>query len=460
MALLTLTDHWSAEKTQRQTALTKLSGQLTTARSDLTAARAALLAAGAAERQQADQIDALRRQLAAIPMPADGDPLLLAMNVALVARAQARVAQVEASLAKQVLTAQVAHLENLQQSASAALASAQASLDSATLRATALQTLKDRFTSGDLANLVTEADQALSDFETGANDKLKAGFPANSGDDSRDLLTRIRDRRTLVQASADLAAGVLEHAAQIADDPVKHARAAYEAASNALASASCAAPRLAVARASLERLSKLTTPLLTPDQAAALNDAAQQSDREDALAKLCAVDVAEAERGKKQAAYEQALADQRKTDPDTPESDLDSGALKTSFDEREAANTALVASRSALSSVRPAPDTPSDRERLDAWFAAVPDSWWDALETLDSAVATLKSLQSPTPTDLLSHLDDQEDLLVKALQAAELLARQQDAQQNQRAQAAGSLAAELDTAPQRARAMSRSAGVF
>jgi hypothetical protein len=452
MALLTLTSYWTDETSRRGAALAGLNTQLAAARVDLAAARTALVEAGAAARRQADLIADLRRQLAAIPMPADGDPLLLAMDAALVAQAQAGVGQADADLARQQAAARVTRLEARQQTATADLAAARASLDAATARAATRQAMADLLTSGDLANLAADAGQALTDFEAGARAKVEAAFPANGGDAAKDFLTRVRDRRDLVWASAHAESTVFDHVAGLAVPAVDHARAAYDAAYAALQKASMAASRLAADRATLERLANLATPLVTTDEAAALKDPAKEADREDALTRLRAVDLAERARRTAQAAYDQALADLRQTDPDTDQASLDGGALNSEHTAVGDAETALATARGAL--------TPADRALLAAWFAAVPDGLWSALEALDDAVEGLAELKNPTPAALIDALASQEDLLVKAIQTADLVARVDAALADARARAAAGQAAELDTAPRRARAMSRSAAAF
>ena len=452
MALLTLTSYWTDATARRTAALADLNIRLASARADLAAARTALAAAGTAARQQSDLIADLRRQLAAIPLPADGDPLLLAMGAALVALAQAGVDQADADLARQEAAARVARLEARQRAAAADLSAAQAGLKAETARAATRQAMVDLLTSGDLANLAADAGQALTDFEAGARAKVEAAFPANGGDPAKDFLSRVRDRRDLVWASAHAEAAVFAHVAGLADPALDQARAAYDAAWAALQKASLAAPRLAADRATLERLANLAGPLLTADEAAALKDPAKEADREDALTRLRAVDLAERARRTAQATYDQALADIRKTDPDTDQASLDGGALSTEHGAVVDAETALATARGAL--------TPADRDLLAAWFAAVPDSLWGTLEALDDAVEDLDELKNPAPAALIDALANQEDLLVKALQAADLAARVDAALADARARAAAGQAAELDTAPRRARAMSRSAAVF
>jgi hypothetical protein len=451
MALLTLPQYWTDEVARRAAALAAIQADLTTARGTLAGARSASIAAGAAERAAADAIVTLRRQLAAIPLPADGDPLLIAMNAALVAQAKQRVAQSVADLARREAGAAVADLEAAALDTAAALDDAKAALTTETTQAAARQAVADRLTAGDLMNLVADAAQALTDFEAAARAKVEPLYPSNAAA-AKDFLKRVRDRRDLVSFSARQAAGVLGSAALIAGDNLADTRAAFDTAAAALRVAGESAPRLAGARSSLERLAGLSAPLITPDQSAALLDASKKAAREAALVKLRTVDLAERARRLAEAVYDQALYQARKTDPDSTQAALDAGLLKPQADDLVAKADALSAARLDLAQ--------AERDTLDVWFAAVPEAVWQALEEIDAAVATLNGLQSPTPAALIADLAAKEDLLAQALAAAHLTQRQTAAKATALATASAASQAESATAPLRARAMSRSAGVF
>jgi len=447
--MATLIDYWTDDKARRDATVSALDAALVATRSALDAQRAARLAAGQVEADRAVEIANLRRQLAAIALPADAAPLLAAMNTAIKARAKARVDRANTDLAAQTLDARRGRLDAQRQGAPAA----QAGLATATARAEARQVLADRFASGDLSTLAADATQARSDFEADARKRVEEAFPSNA-DAVKDFLARVRDRRDLVAAAGQAASATAAYAAALVDSVATQKRAAYDAAWDALVAASLGAARLATARAGLEALASPSAPaLLSAEDAAALKEATQQADREDALIRLGTADLAERERIAKQAAYDQALADLRKIDPDTPQVTLDADPAKlmTQADELTDATGVLATARGNV--------TAADHSLLDDWFAAVPDTLWDALEALDAAVATLAAIESLVPTSLIDDLDSKEDQLVKALQAADLAARAADAVADAGAEAAGRLAAEADTATRRARALSRSAVV-
>ena len=90
--MATLTQYWNDEASRLELALAAEQATLATLRNALTLAQAAQRAAADAARDQADAVAAARRALAAIPMPADGDPLLVRMQDALIGLAAARVA--------------------------------------------------------------------------------------------------------------------------------------------------------------------------------------------------------------------------------------------------------------------------------------------------------------------------------------------------------------------------------
>jgi len=81
----TLTQYWNDEVTRLQAALASAQSDLALLRTAVPSSEAAQRTTADEVRKQADAVAAARRELAAIPMPADGDPLLNAMEDAQVA---------------------------------------------------------------------------------------------------------------------------------------------------------------------------------------------------------------------------------------------------------------------------------------------------------------------------------------------------------------------------------------
>ena len=102
-----------------------------------------------------------------------------------------------------------------------------------------------------------------------------------------------------------------------------------------------------------------------------------------------------------------------------------------------------------------------ERASLQAWFAAVPDALWEALESLDSALARLTLLSGPpAAATLLADLDAAEAALASALGAARLTQRKAAGAGAAHARASDAQLAESETRRQRADAVARSASLF
>ena len=102
-----------------------------------------------------------------------------------------------------------------------------------------------------------------------------------------------------------------------------------------------------------------------------------------------------------------------------------------------------------------------DKTTLNEWFAAVPDTLWEALESLDTALGRLEKLHGPpTPNGLVTAMNNAESSLMTALDAART-AQRKTLGSEAAAQRAGRIrAAELDTSGLRARAFARSSALF
>lgn len=450
MALLTLTQYWTDEVARITPVLTKVRSDLAVLRNSLMTAQQAARDGSDAVRISGDDVEAVRRNLALIPMPADGDPLLLAMSDALVAWRVALAQQANVDLALQAARSAVAQAESREQALAAELGAAAASLATEKIRADERKLMVDALTSGALKNLAVDAAKALSDFEAAARGKIEGEFPSGSSA-AKDLLKRVRDRRALVEESLNLAAAVQGAAFTAGSEALDIAQREFVQALAAVRKANEAAPRLATDTATLQRIAALAAPILTASQSQALKDAAKKSARESALLKLKAVDDKQRLMRVAQADYDKALNAALRSDPDKSQAVLDGGAIKTEADDLAARKQAWKDACDALKA------DPVEYKLLQSWFAAVPDTLWDELDAFDTAVARLTALKSPTPAELTDALATKEDLLAKALRSARLGQRKQ-------AQAAMALlrtdvasAAEQSTASARARALSRMA---
>jgi len=457
--MATLTQYWNDEVSRLATALSAEQLAGATLRNSLGAAQTVQRAAADAARSQGDLLAAARKALAAIAMPADGDPLLAQMEQALADLAAARVAQARAELAVQGWRADLTRQQQLAAALTEQLVAAQRAQATATQGAAARSAIADALTSGELAGLASDAAAALAADAADARARVEGEFPS-SGTAAKDMLKRVRARRAIVEASASAAASVEEAAFTASHDPLAQAQRVFDDALQAVLALHQAAPALAADTATLHRLAALPAavpstsfPILTPWQQARLHDASKKSARETALAKLKDVDDAAQAVRPAQAAYDQALHAAMQAEPDATQAQLDATTIS-------AERTALDGKLADLSTARAALDAAA-QATLQAWFAAVPDTLWEALESLDNALARLSLLQGPpTAAALLGTLDAAEATLVGALAAARLAQRKASGGSAANARASAARLAESETRRQRARAFARSSESF
>jgi hypothetical protein len=457
--MATRTQYWNDEVTRLNAALSAEQAAVATLRGTLTVAQTFQRAAADAVRSQGEALAAARKALAAIPMPADGDPLLVQMEEALAALAAARVGQANAEFEVQSLRADLAAGQERTGVLGSELVAARRALSQATQESAAHTVISDALTTGSLATLATEAAAALAADAADARDRVEGEFPS-SVTAAEDFLKRVRARRAIVEASATAAADVESAAFNASHDDLAQAERAYDAARQAVTARFQAAPALAADAATLSRLAALPVAvpptsfsILTPWQHARLHDATRKTARETALARLTDVDDAQVALRAAQASYDQALHAAMQAQPDATQAELDAGTLG-------AQRAALDGKLADLESARGALDAAA-RATLQAWFAAVPDALWEALDSLDSALARLTLLAGPpTVANLLASLDTAEADLVSALSAARLAQRKASAAAVAAARAGAAQLAESETQGQRASAFARSASPF
>jgi hypothetical protein len=463
----TLKQYWTDEVARITARLAALDTELNALRGTPTivgtlgTAQAALADASSDVTAQAKAVDDARKALAAIPMPGDGDPLLVAMEDALIALADARASLADADRDVQARTADLTRLLGQQAALQAALAEATAALARANKDADTRLAWTTALTTGEISTLAADAAAALAASEATARSRVEGEFPSNAAAE-KDFLTRARARRALPLSSLAQAVTVETAAVNADAAALAEARRAWDAAVDALRLTVQAAPRLAADTATLQRLAALPAahpaapasyPVVTVWQHNRLHDAGKKADRENALAKLKDVEDAAADVRAAQTAYDNALHAALVADPDKTPAELDAGVVKPKKDEVVTKQALLATKRAALSA--------DEIHAVKGWFAAVPDTLWDALDKLDTAAARLKALVGPpAPAALISAMNTAEATLAAALEAARHAARQAAAADLAEQRAAGLLAAELDTAAARSAAREHGATLF
>jgi len=459
----TLVQYWTDE-------LARIDAALTNAEARLDAIRIEVMDGEQEQRDTAelvadrnDALAAARAALASIPMPADGDPLLAAMQAELVGLNEARAALATGQRTLLSLRAELERLEAARDRLASERALAESTLANEEQAATARQEIVDRFAAGGaLEALIPDAQTALDDHQATATSRVEGELPTNA-DDARSLLVRVRARAQLVQDIVAGAQGVEQAAYAGEQSALAVAQRAFDAAVQALLTVGEFAP---VARADIATLARLAAlpapsppdsfPILTRWQHELLHDSTSQTDREDTLAALTAVDLARAAVIPVQSAYEQALHAAMQTEPDATIDALNTGTVATEKAALDQAMADLEQARADYEALDAA-----NRQLLDEWLAAVPDTLWTELTALDGAVARLEALTGgPSPTDLLTAVGAAETTLEAELRAAREAERSVRGGATAADWAAVELRAERDTAAARAVAMSHSSVLF
>lgn len=454
----TLEQFWTDEVARLLSLRTALDAETTGRRGALQAAQATQLLASDSLRLHTAAVDAARQALAAIAMPADGDPLLVAMELARVAQADAQAALASADFAVQVAQAELKRMLATQATLDATLAEAQATLRGELVARAARQLMIERLTSGALSTLAADAALALSEFESDARARVEAEFPG-SATNAKNFLKRARARRALVDDSLQAASAVEAAAEAAAVSPLAQAQRQFDSAVAALRDAADAAPRLDADGGTLARLAALpaptasSRPIVSRWQFERLHDPSRKTARENALTKLTDVDAAMGTARAAQQAYDNALHAAIRAEPDKTRAELDATTLSAELATLTSKLGELQTARAALSA--------DEVATVKAWFAAVPDRLWDELDKLDGALARLAALVGPpTPAERIDALVAAETALTAALAADRLARRGQAAAGVARQRAAAMLAAERETAWSRGRAFAHSGALF
>jgi hypothetical protein len=415
------------------------------------------------------QADEIRKKLASVPTPADGDALLDALEQLIIRSRTQRAVILKAQADLDAARADGESAQSLLNADSARLAAAESQAQEAGQSSKRRDKLKAALGAAPLSTISADAAEALTKAPfTDAKTRIEADIPAK-------LLTRADER--LAAEAARIAKTVSD--AQAAEDAALDERdenggAAGQAESQwaaflrAEAAAqdfvSSAQSRFDGAQAALARVADVKQSPLTPEQAARINDATLKAARE------AAVDAEKARDGKLrdllsagdalEAEILKAIADNENPDDvqavQDARADLTAAeaAFKTADDawrakekDRDAALADVEAKQAALAKAIQAavaakknPDTDpdvgvaktdltnaqitlktaentyrqSDHGILHAWEAAVPDTTWQLLADYEAARRTLDELIASDSAKLVGDLETAEEDYVKA----------------------------------------------
>lgn len=418
----------------------------------------ATTAAGAAATKLGDSqraLDGIRAKLAKLDMPADGDPLLIAMNETVIALQQARLDRIAADDTLALLRQNKAALLAEKREIDDGIVLAANRLRSAQSAKSQRDSLKSKLSTTPVKDIPAAAD-ALAKSQT-AKDAVKhveADFPA-------ELLVQARARRTQALERKARAAATRDRAQQADDtqneasnrsaDKMPRLERALQAADAAAYDYVQRSPdMLLTAKTVLERYAARTTSNLTAAQTAHLFDPVTLATRKAALGKQAKRDAKAEELAEAQADLERAVLGEKAKDADFDEAaaKADPGKLKPKQD--------VVDTKSAELALLDAAYDDDAQKIVADWFAQVPDTIWEDLAAVDGAMAMLATLTPATKAnDLKAALETAEATLVAELQKLEKENRTVALRRLRLAQAASLADAELATADVRAAAAVR-----
>lgn len=421
----TLSSFWNDEVSRLSTLLTKANLQVTTASTAENAASADLIAAGKKQDSAKAAVEAARKALAGIPMPADGDPLLINMRDALIALASANAEQVDKdAILRQARVARV-NAATLVSSLTASLANASA--EAKTEKAAADQRLiwSNAAKAAPLKDLPTLATTALATYEAGAKTKVEGDFPNNTIDTDKDFLTRVRARRALAITALDKTGNVFtdaqsnsktwEESSTRASAKIAALRRDFDSKVSALKAFFDAPARVKQAQEQLKTLDNRPASPLTAAQKKVLisSDTVLTGLREDTLKQLKTRDEAQATLFTAQEVYAKTLLTTLLANPGKTEAELVVSNATLKGKKKD-----ITDALKAINDVNIDATFIANLPTLKAWFAAVPDVLWEQLETLDAASVDLNAVKAIVPLTLISDIDAAEALLVAQLVAA------------------------------------------
>lgn len=418
----TLDGFWADETTRITALLVTARSDAATAATQESAAAANLTLAGQQFQDAKSRADAARKKLAGIPMPADGDPILMALRTAIADMRSASARQVSADG-----TLRARRAARAASAAAVAALAAQQALATANAKAatagTALRLLwRSAATTAPLKDLPAAASAALTSWEAGARAKVEGDFPANA-DPSKDFLTRVRARRTLAASvgfqAATIAADALQSAATWEESSTREsAKSAalqrdFDAKSADLQAFIDAPARVKQAAEQLKALAERVVSPLTASQKADLINLALVTQREEGLVLLKAIDDAQAALLAADEAYAKLLLATMLANPGKTEAELLASVAALQAKKQDAAD-----GKAAMDTAAANGDYVAHEGALKHWFGAVPEALWEQLEALDAALADLAAVKATVPATLVSALDAAEDALVVQWQKA------------------------------------------
>lgn len=401
------------ELTERKAALLAATAEVTSRRTALLAADAALKTAAGDVAEANDKLADVRRKLAAIEMPADGEPLLVELRTNIIDQRDKAAALAAADLAHAkaaaILASAQALLPKLTTCLSAAEAAAKAASAAKKRRADAIALV--------VAQPLANVNQAATDALAGpAHGKVKTRIEGALPEPLRkQALARAAQALAAVgraearQAAALAVTDALAEETGLASDRVYRLQRAEVHAEAALLGWVDALPRrLTTAVAALKRLAELNPPALTAQQKASIDAdavaraaAAQAEAKWDgAAAKVAdAFDALEIERLRLRAA-------DPGVDTTADEADINTevGKAKKKWDDAKAELATEDANFTAAM-----------RTTMSGWRAAVPDSLWLEADAFLAADADLNQLKTASAAPLITALQNAETNLLAAL---------------------------------------------
>lgn len=411
----TILDGSKKRRDDAAAALTAMQAALASAQTNIAASREDIAQASSALAGLEKRAAEIRRQLSAVPTPADGETLLDALEQVII---RLRLRQGEILKAQADLNQAKASADGAQArlpAMSAIAAATQAEVKQAEAAHKQRQKLKDVLMSQPLASLPADADAALTGPQlVAAEARLKKDLTPKlfdraekrHGDETERINQAVTDAQKAEDdrlAELDPNGGLVGKAEQAR---IKFLR--LEAAAGNLVSG--AAESLQEALAALAQVADETQFSLTPEQRKRIDtgDPALKAkreaiaDKEDAptadwLDAFKALDAGIAAVAAAQAAFAQEIqnAIAAKKNPDTDP------MVTAAKDKLKVAQTALAA----------AEDHYKDSEHgiLHAWESAVPDTLWRLFENFETAKDTLKTLKDAAPAQFKSNLDQAEE---------------------------------------------------
>lgn len=421
----TLLSFWNDEVTRLKDLLAKARLQITAEGKNEGDASAALASTSKNQEKARTDVESARKALSGIPMPADGDPLLLQMRAALAALNIANAGQVEKDMALRQARAARLRTSDLVKSLEQHITEAEKQKKTETNAAGLRLIWSTAAKTAPLKNLPALANTALGSFETSARTKVENNFPANA-DPDKNFLNRVRARRVIAGKALDQARGIFndaqdtstawEESSTRANAKIAALRRGFDEKVAALKALYDAPARVRQAQDQLKALASQAASPLTASQKADLfgtGKAALQTKREDTLKLLAVRDNAQNDLLGKQEIYANTLLSILLANPGKTESELlvDDATLKGKKKDVADAEKAMSDASSDAAFV-------AGITQLQDWFSAVPDTLWEQFETLETACADLKVVQAIVPATLLSDIDTAESLLVSQMEAA------------------------------------------